>query len=90
MAEVIQWPPQHRCENCGWWRRIHSIVRRLLMLLGKPEGRAFLGRCRHPNVDDITHRSYVCFHHTSNGKEDIRASLLAQERMRRSMGLWDE
>jgi hypothetical protein len=61
------WPPTHRCENCGWWGS-HWLIR-LLRLVGQ------MGQCTHPQVNDRTWRSYVCWRHTAGAHEDLKPSL---------------
>lgn len=64
------WPPEHRCENCGWWGA-HWLIR-LFRLQGE------MGRCTHPQVEDLTWKSFVCWRHTAGAWADLGPSLRAR------------
>lgn len=87
-----KWPPRHRCENCGWWKRAERtwFDRFLGWLFRAEPWEPLHGECKQmtgPMVDRITFRSYVCSKHTSAGSEDIRESLDKMNRAMREAGL---
>ncbi len=85
MIAMPIWPPEHRCENCGWWERLpKGLIERLF---GWKQG---LGRCKHPDLDSHTWRSYVCVRHTAAASADIGPSLRAQQRMKRLLGVEED
>jgi transposase len=67
IQESHTWPPQHRCQNCGWWGR-HWLVRFFF-----PKGE--MGFCKHPQMEDATWRSYTCHRHTTSDRTGLQVSL---------------
>lgn len=68
----LQWPPEFRCENCGWWGE-SRLVRWFF-----PGGE--MKKCAHPGVNEPTWRSFVCRRHTSGAHANIQRSIETLER----------
>jgi hypothetical protein len=87
---VKDWPPVHRCANCGWWKRHEPnwFDRLLVFILRAGPYQSPMGFCRvkGPNLSDqLTAQSYVCRRHTASAYEDITPSL---ERFNRAVVRW--
>lgn len=82
------WPPEHRCENCGWWKVGRAgLIGRLQAFLARKPYEPHLGRCTNAYVEDVTSKSYVCHRHTAAAHTDISQSLETLDRMIRRAGL---
>jgi hypothetical protein len=75
---ISEWPPEYRCENCGWWRRyIPSWPFRR---------QSRLGFCTNLKVHDHSSEHYVCHLHTAGAEHDLGPSLRAvEQRGRRAL-----
>jgi hypothetical protein len=83
------WPPEHRCETCGWWQRMKAgWFLRSLSWLFRVKPHQGHGWCKHPQrgmvLPEATWQSYVCHRHTTSDRKGLQISLnvLATQQLR--------